>query len=126
MRALNKALEEKGIWLLILLRMCPLVPFTPVNFFFGATKMKCTHYTIGLLGVLPTTLGHVFLGTTLSDIEDAIKGKTNWRDNFWLLILVVVGTLLAITAIIWLSIVTKRYLDQIIREKLEQEGQENE
>jgi uncharacterized membrane protein YdjX (TVP38/TMEM64 family) len=65
--------------LLILLRMCPIIPFTPVNFFFGATKMKFSHYAIGLLGILPTTFGHVFLGTTLSDIEDAIKGKTNFE-----------------------------------------------
>lgn len=119
LRAVHLAIEEKGVWLLIMLRMCPVVPFTPVNFFFGATRMSFGAYTIGLLGILPTTLGHVFLGTTLSDIEDAIKGKTNWKDNFWLLIMVILGTALAIIAIIWLSVVTNRYLNQIIREKLD-------
>lgn len=86
------------------------MPFTPVNFFFGATQMSLCHYSIGLLGVIPTTLGHVFLGTTLSDIEDAIKGKTNWEENFWLLVMVIAGTILAISAIIWLTVVTNRML----------------
>ena len=104
MKAIDQAISEKGLMLLILLRMCPLIPFTPVNFFFGATQMEFKKYAIGLIGVLPTTLGHVFLGTTLSDIEDAIKGKTNWEDNFWLLIMVILGTVFACTAIVWTSI----------------------
>jgi uncharacterized membrane protein YdjX (TVP38/TMEM64 family) len=62
-KALNRAIEEKGLTLLIMLRMCPVVPFTPLNLFFGATDIKVSHYAIGLIGVLPTTVGHVFLGT---------------------------------------------------------------
>ena len=117
-RALNKAIEERGLVLMIVLRVCPVVPFTPINFFFGATNIKVSTYALGLLGVLPSTLGHVFLGTTLSDIEDAISGETNWKDNFWLLFSVIFGTVAAISAIIWVSVATNKYLKDIIREQL--------
>jgi uncharacterized membrane protein YdjX (TVP38/TMEM64 family) len=116
--AVDKAVQERGVTLLILLRLCPVIPFTPVNFFFGATEIPFKHFCLGLLAVLPSTAAHVFLGTTLSDIQDAVNGKTNWSDNIALLVLCIIGTALAILAIVWVSWLTKKHLQDIIEKQL--------
>lgn len=118
-KAINRAVEENGLTLLLLLRMCPIVPFTPVNFFFGATNISLLDYGLGLFGVLPTTFGHVFIGTTLSDLEDVITGKDqSLTDNFWILVSLIVGTLFAVIAIVWITVATNRYLKVILQENM--------
>ena len=81
MKALNRAIETEGLKLLILLRLCPLVPFTIFNTMCGATSISYTDFLIGLLGVAPLTIMFVFMGTTASDITKAAEGDENWDKN---------------------------------------------
>ena len=71
-KALDKAIETEGLKLIFLMRLCPLIPFTLFNFAIGVTGMKLKDYCIGMIAIIPTTVAYVFLGTTISDIEDAI------------------------------------------------------
>ena len=68
LHALNKAIESEGLYLIFLLRLCPLVPFTLFNFIIGITDMKFFDYCLGMLAIIPITILYVFMGTTLSDI----------------------------------------------------------
>lgn len=70
MSAIDKAIESEGLFLVFLLRLCPLMPLSLFNFMIGVTSIRFSDYLIGLLGICPATVGYVFIGTTLSDIEE--------------------------------------------------------
>lgn len=95
--------------LVFLLRLCPIAPFTLLNYLFGITGIKVKHFMLGGFGMLPGAFVYVLLGTTISSIADAANG--NFDGGPLPIILLVVGTITAFVAIIYISIVTKRYLN---------------
>jgi len=79
MKAIDKAIETEGLFLVFLLRLCPLMPLSLFNFIIGITSLSFGDYIIGLLGIIPATVGYVFIGTTLSDIEEATN-HPEWQN----------------------------------------------
>jgi len=63
--------------LIVLLRLCPLIPFNAMNYLMGITDIKAIHYLIGMFGMIPGTVAYVFIGTTISDIADAASGTSD-------------------------------------------------
>eukprot|EP00347_Sterkiella_histriomuscorum_P024041 403332511 len=108
-RAIDKAVETEGRKLVLLLRLCPIAPFTVLNYLFGITSIKVKDFMIGGFGMLPGAFVYVLLGTTISSIADAANG--NFEAGVLPLIMLIFGTLLAIFAVVYISIVTKRYLN---------------
>ena len=115
-KALDKAIETEGLKLIFLMRMCPLIPFTLFNFAIGITGMKLSDYCVGMLAVIPSTVAYVFLGTTISDIEDAIQGKNNFSDNLTLMLFVIIGSILAIVGLIYITVVANSILKKMMEE----------
>lgn len=76
-RAIDKAIYQEGLKLIILLRLCPLIPFNALNYMMGITDIKTAHYLVGFTGMIPGTVAYVFIGTTISDIADAASGTNN-------------------------------------------------
>ena len=74
--AIDKAIENEGLKLILLLRLCPAIPFNMLNYLMGGTAIKLSHYAIGSFGMVPATIVFVFIGTTASDIADLAAGKT--------------------------------------------------
>ena len=72
--ALDKALETEGLKLMLLMRLCPLIPFSPLNYIMGITSVSFRDYCIGLVSITPATCVYVFIGTTLSSLYEAIHG----------------------------------------------------
>jgi uncharacterized membrane protein YdjX (TVP38/TMEM64 family) len=68
---------ERGGWRTVMFfRLVPLMPHTPVNYAFGATRVGWGAYLGGsLLGLLPSTLVAVSVGATGGE---AIGGTANW------------------------------------------------
>ena len=66
--ALDKAFKTEGLKVVLLLRLCPLVPFTIFNYVMGITGVSFFDYAVGGLGMLPGTLVYVFVGTTIGSI----------------------------------------------------------
>ena len=113
-KAIDKAIDSEGLKLIILLRLCPLIPFNAMNYLMGITSIQIRHYIIGNFGMIPGTLTFVFIGTTISDIADAVQGKND--QGTLILVLVIVGSILACVGIIQVSIVAKRFLNELIKE----------
>lgn len=97
---------------MFLLRLCPIAPFTVLNYLFGITSIKVKDFMIGGFGMLPGAFVYVLLGTTISSIADAANG--NFDAGVLPLIMLIFGTVLALFAIIYISMVTKRYLNNNI------------
>ena len=63
-RAIRRAVQEEGIWLIALLRMTPFVHFTTGNLFFGSLSLPLLPYLgASCLGMLPGTALLVSGGT---------------------------------------------------------------
>ena len=119
------AIQKEGLKLVLLLRLCPLIPFTIFNFMMGITAISFSDYCIGLIGIIPGTIVYVFIGTTLSDIQQAATGAGDWKNNKMILAFIIVGTLMAIGGIVWVTIVTRRQLKVILAQaRNEQEEQD--
>ena len=125
-KALDKAVESEGLKLMILLRLCPLIPFTVINFTLGLTCMTMRDYCIGLFAMIPVTILYVFFGTTLQNIHEAVSGTKNMSDNKTIFIVMIVGSILALGGLIWISIVAKKYLDEILKQQADIAAVENE
>ena len=67
----------------------------------GITKMEMWKYALGGLGMIPGTVVYVYFGTAISDISDVISGNTN--GGTLQLIFLIVGTILAFAAIVYVS-----------------------
>ena len=114
-KAIDKAIDTEGLKLIILLRLCPLIPFNAMNYLMGITSIQTRHYIIGNTGMIPGTLTYVFIGTTISDIADAVQGKND--QGTLIFVLLIVGSILACIGIIQVSIVAKRYLNELIKQQ---------
>ena len=108
-KALDKAFKTEGLKVVILLRLCPLIPFTAFNYVMGITAVSFSAYAVGTVGIIPGTVVYVFIGTTIGSIQDAATG--NYDAGVAPLILIIIGSILACVAIIYISIVVKRYLN---------------
>ena len=67
-KALDQAIQTEGLKLVLMLRLCPLVPFNAFNYAMGITAVKFWDYAIGGIGMIPGTVLYVFVGTTLGSI----------------------------------------------------------
>jgi uncharacterized membrane protein YdjX (TVP38/TMEM64 family) len=68
LRAIQKAIRKEGMKLIFLLRLCPLIPYSILNYLMGITDIKFSHYLLGNLAMIPGTIVYVFIGTSISSI----------------------------------------------------------
>jgi uncharacterized membrane protein YdjX (TVP38/TMEM64 family) len=62
-----RAIGRGGLPLVLLLRLAPVVPFSILNFAFGATPTRLSHFALGsLVGTIPSQLAYACLGAVLS------------------------------------------------------------
>lgn len=53
---------------MVLLRICPIVPFVILNYMLGLTEVKLRDFTLGGLAMIPGQIIRLFIGTTLSSL----------------------------------------------------------
>ena len=125
-KAIDKAIENEGLKLTLLLRLSPLIPFNMFNYLMGITGVKFKDYCIGSCGMIPGTLVYVFIGTSIASIADIASGNTGEDEGNKVLVLVlfIVGSVLACVGIVYVSIVAKRQLDIQLKLVEEEKGKE--
>ena len=67
-KAIDHAIEKEGLKMGLLLRLCPIMPFTMLNYVLSLTSMNLKHFVIAMLGAVPIFLVFIYIGTTLSSI----------------------------------------------------------
>ncbi len=74
--AIDAAVGEGGVRVLLLLRLSPVVPFSLLNYILGITRTRLVDYVMASVGMLPGTVGYVYFGSLLSSVRDAARGAT--------------------------------------------------
>jgi uncharacterized membrane protein YdjX (TVP38/TMEM64 family) len=83
LRALAELAERGGILTVALLRVSPLLPFTPSNAVLGMTSLQPRHLVAGtFFGILPGGLLYTAAGALLPDAAALQRGETP-RAIFW-------------------------------------------
>lgn len=108
-RAIDKAMQRKGLRIMILLRISPLVPFNVLGYICGTTSISFKNYTLALLGLLPGVVLFCFIGVAGCTF-------TNDSSNPVTICSVIIGILFAVAGIMLISRYAKKELDQITEE----------
>ena len=100
LHAVEQAVNQEGLKLVLLTRLSPAFPFSLLNLAYGLSAVSLRDYSIGLIGILPGTVLFCGLGALAGDVarfNDVLAGEA---DGFtWgLRVVGVVATL----AVVWL------------------------
>ena len=88
-RALANLAADGGILTVVLVRLSPILPYTPSNAVLGLTPMRLRHLAIGTaIGMAPGTLLYSWAGSLLPGVEAIERGETLHGSLVWLPIVI--------------------------------------
>ncbi|MCY1254133.1 TVP38/TMEM64 family inner membrane protein YdjZ [compost metagenome] len=91
--ALDAAIGGNGLRIVFLLRLASVIPFAPLNYALGASKVCSRDYVLASwLGLLPGTILYVYLGSLMSNVAEISGGHGSGAHTFFLIGLVVAAT----------------------------------
>src|SRR5437667_7679040 len=65
--AIDRAVADEGWKVVFLTRLSPVFPFTLLNYAFGLTRVKLSHYVLASwIGMMPGTVMYVYLGSLVN------------------------------------------------------------
>lgn len=67
-KAIDKAVAEEGVKIVLLTRLSPIFPFNLLNYAYGLTKVSFKDYVLGTLGILPGTIMFVYVGSLAQNL----------------------------------------------------------
>jgi uncharacterized membrane protein YdjX (TVP38/TMEM64 family) len=74
--AVDEAIGERGFYIVFLLRLSPVFPFTLLNYALGLTRVKLRDYVLAsFVGMLPATFLYVYLGSLITNAAQLLRGK---------------------------------------------------
>ena len=74
--AIDRAIGSQGFRIVLLVRLCSLLPYDLMSYALGLTKVSFRRYLLGTwLGRLPEILLWAYIGSTAKDLADVFAGK---------------------------------------------------
>lgn len=75
--AVDRAIDESGFKIVLLLRLSPVFPYSLTNYALGLTRIGLGKYALAsFLGMLPGTVLYVYLGSLVTSASQLARGKT--------------------------------------------------
>jgi pyruvate/2-oxoglutarate dehydrogenase complex dihydrolipoamide dehydrogenase (E3) component/uncharacterized membrane protein YdjX (TVP38/TMEM64 family) len=117
---IDRAVADEGWKIVLLTRLSPVFPFTLLNYAFGLTRVKLSHYVLASwLGMIPGTVMYVYLGS-LVNVGAGHRQRTTGE---W--VLYGVGLLATVIVTVFVTRVARRALAKKIgSNKIEQNPKE--
>jgi uncharacterized membrane protein YdjX (TVP38/TMEM64 family) len=109
---IDRAVGEKGLPIVILMRLSPAFPFNLLNYALGLTKISLRDYLIASVAMLPSTFLFVYYGTLIGSVAAVTAGAKVPHDGAWWALLI--GGLLATIGVTWIvGRITRRALREV-------------
>lgn len=103
--AIDKAVAKEGWKIVGLTRLSPVFPFTLLNYAFGLTRVKLSHYVLASwIGMMPGTVMYVYVGS----LAKAATGTHNRTTGEWALY--GVGLLATVIVTVFVTRIAKQAL----------------
>mmetsp|Transcript_24154 Transcript_24154/g.27979 ORF Transcript_24154/g.27979 Transcript_24154/m.27979 type:complete len:333 (-) Transcript_24154:52-1050(-) len=113
-QAVDNALQNQGLKIMILLRLSPIVPFNAVNYVLGVTSVSLKHYSIACFAMLPGTILYTFLGSSAGSL---VESETSGGDDTAVTIIVIVfSVIFGVGSIIATTYYAKKELNKLLAE----------
>jgi uncharacterized membrane protein YdjX (TVP38/TMEM64 family) len=74
MAVVRAAIVGEGAWVMFLLRLSPLIPFTPLNYALALSGVRYRDYLVALLGMIPAILIYTYYGKVVGDVAALASG----------------------------------------------------
>jgi uncharacterized membrane protein YdjX (TVP38/TMEM64 family) len=75
--AIDSAVGHRGFRIVFLLRLASIVPFAPLSYVLGASRIAGRDFGLASwLGLLPGTFLYVYLGSLVSSVGQILRGET--------------------------------------------------
>mmetsp|Transcript_4810 Transcript_4810/g.12034 ORF Transcript_4810/g.12034 Transcript_4810/m.12034 type:complete len:424 (+) Transcript_4810:100-1371(+) len=69
-KCLDRAIQEKGFRVMLMMRLCPILPFNALNYVGGVTKISMEEYTFALVGIIPNMVLWVLVGGSADRLQN--------------------------------------------------------
>ena len=109
--AVNEAVAEEGLKVVLLLRLSPVVPYNVLNYALGASRLRYRDFLAGSIGMLPGTLLYTYYGKVIGDVAVLAAGTAPPRGPEYYA-LVAVGLAATIGATVLITRAAKSRLAQ--------------
>jgi uncharacterized membrane protein YdjX (TVP38/TMEM64 family) len=99
--AVRRAVAEEGFWVMFLLRLSPVIPFTLLNYALALSGVRYTHFMAASIGMVPTIVLYVYYGKVAGDVAALAVGVAPRRgpEYYALLIVGLAATVVATTIV---------------------------
>jgi uncharacterized membrane protein YdjX (TVP38/TMEM64 family) len=112
-RALDRSLQSRGFWIVMLTRLSPLFPFFLLNYAYGISAVRPRDYIpASWLGMMPGTLAYVYTGSLAANLAQALTGEVKTGTSGW--VLLGVGLIATFIVTVVVTRLAKRELDKEI------------
>lgn len=113
--AIDRAVEQEGARLVLLLRLSPAVPFVLLNYVLGVSRISLRDHFIGLCGMIPTAAMYVYAGKVAGDLTALAAGAATPRGPVYY-VLLTIGFLATVVATVLVTRAARRALREAHRE----------
>ena len=123
-RAADRAIKHHGFRVMLLLRLCPIVPFNGLNYIGGITDVSMEDFCLSLVGILPLTVLTVVMGATAEQFYVGLNqfDETTTAERKAHLSMIVAGLVFVLVAVCITVYFARKELDREIRAELEAEN----
>ena len=115
LRALDTAVGQGGLRIVLLLRLSPVVPFNALNYVCGTTALELRDFVLGSVGMIPGCIGYVYIGAAVGHAASGAEDSD--AVGIIKLLLIIVGALATVFAVGIASKSAKRELDAILAQE---------
>jgi len=113
--ALDRALNEEGLKIILLTRLSPVFPFSLLNYAFGVMGISLKDYFLGSIGMIPMTIVYVYFGSLAGDL--ATIGEASQLANPQLQWTIkIIGFVATIACTIYITRLARQALDRSLAE----------
>ena len=106
-KAADQAIKQKGFRIMILLRLCPIVPFNGLNYVCGITGVPAYTFVHSLIGLLPFQIYTVVIGAASASLVSKHSGLIAWTA------LITSGIVIGVIALVFLWKIVKKELRKV-------------
>jgi uncharacterized membrane protein YdjX (TVP38/TMEM64 family) len=113
-RALDRAVQARGFWIVLLTRLSPAFPFVLLNYAYGLTSVRpVAYFFASWIGMLPATVAYVYAGSLAADVSQAVAGGSSTGRAGW--VLLALGLVATIAVTILVTRTARGFLDRELK-----------
>jgi uncharacterized membrane protein YdjX (TVP38/TMEM64 family) len=86
--AVREVIVGEGFWIMFLLRLSPLVPYTPLNYALALSGVRYVDFLLALLGMIPAIIMYTYYGKVVGDVAALAAGVSPPRGPEYYVLLV--------------------------------------